>query len=288
MINHLFSLILFFAVSSGAYFFCSGAFPYYQRYRLKVIAETVSSLDEQFLFLTERQAAVIYTLSTVCFLFPGFVLGVRFSWEAGLLGSLIFAITGYHLPKKVIHDISRRRLEKIERQIPDFLKIMSGTLRSGLSVPEAMNKAVREIPSPLSQELGLVLKKIKMGGSFEESFKYLDRRLNLEEISLAVSAIILSNEAGGSLTSVLERLERTIDERKRLKGKIDALTAQGKMQGWVVGLLPFLLGGVLFLIDPGLVTPFWTSLAGGIGLFTFLALEVAGFFLIKKIVQGEA
>ncbi|MBI1820720.1 MAG: type II secretion system F family protein [Nitrospirae bacterium] len=255
---------------------------------MKVITETVSSLDEQFLFLTESQAAVIYTLSTIGFLFLGFFLGVSLSWRAGLLGALFFGIGGYHLPKKVIRAISQKRLKEIERQIPDFLKMILGALRAGLSVSEAMKKAVQEIPPPLSQELGLVLKKIKMGESFEESFKYLDRRLNLEEISLVVSAIILSNEAGGSLTSVLERLERTIEERKRLKGKIDALTAQGKMQGWVVGCLPFLLGVVLFLIDPGLMTPFWTSLSGGIGLFAILLLEMSGFFLIKRIVQGEA
>ncbi len=280
------SLAVFSGVSIGIYSIGNSLLPGYRRYRTRVIRETLSSLDEQFLFLTPRQAGMIHILSTLIFSLIGAVVGLDRSWSGFLLAVLLFGAAGYHLPKLAIHFFFRKRLEKIERQIPDLLKMMFGSLRAGLSLSEAIKQAVREIPPPISHELGLVLKKIKMGESFEESLKFLDDRLRLEDLSLMVSAMILSNEAGGSLTPVLERLEETIEERTRLKGKINALTAQGKMQGWVVGLLPLILGGILFLIDPALMIPFWTTPAGGAGLLAIVLLEISGFWLIKKIVES--
>lgn len=280
------SLLLFLSVASGGYFVWNKITPLTDRYRSDTIAQTLSSLDEQFLFLTPKQAALLHFFSTSAVLILGGFLLSGLEWRWFVAGLLFFGFLGYQIPHRIISLLSKKRVEKIERQIPDFLKMMAGSLRAGLSLSEAVSQAVRELPPPLSQELGLVLKKIRMGESFEESFKFLERRLKIEEMSLVVSAIILSNEAGGSLTPVFDRLENTLVERKRIKAKVDALTAQGKMQGWVVGTLPFFLGSILFLIDPGLIEPFWTTLPGGIGLAAILMLEIAGFLLIKKIVDG--
>jgi tight adherence protein B len=285
---YLFSiaLLLFLSVTAGGYFVWSKIAPFYDQYRSDTIAHTLSSLDEQFLFWTPRQADLLHLFSTaVGVILGGFLLsGVDWPWL--IAGLFLTGFLGYQIPHRIISLLSSKRIKDIERQIPDFLKMMSGSLRAGLSLPEAVSHAVKELPSPVSQELGLVLKKLRMGESFDESFKFLEQRLKIEEMSLVVSAVILSNEAGGSLTPLFDRLEYTLAERNRVKAKIAALTAQGKMQGWVVGTLPFFLGFILFLIDPALITPFWTTLPGVIGLSAILILEIAGFLLINKIVEG--
>ena len=286
MVSFLIHFLLFLSVTAGGYFVLNKITPFYNRYRSDTIAHTLSSLDEQFLFWTPRQADILHLFSTAGGLILGGFLLSGLSWSWMIPGILLSGFLGYQIPQAIISLLSKKRVEEIERQIPDFLNMMSGSLRAGLSLSEAVSQGVRELPPPISQELGLVMKKLRMGESFEESFKFLERRLKIEEMSLVVSAIILSNEAGGSLTPLFERLENTLVERKRIKAKVAALTAQGKMQGWVVGLLPFFLGLVLFLIDPALITPFWTTLSGAIGLAVILLLEIAGFLLIKKIVDG--
>lgn len=286
MVPFLISLLLFLSITAGGCFAWNKIAPLYDRYRSDTISHTLSSLDEQFLFWTPRQADLLHLISTAGGLILGGLFFSGIDWRWFILALFISGFLGYQIPHRIISLLSSKRMEEIERQIPDFLKMMSGALRAGLSLPEAVNQAVKELPPPLSQELGLVLKKLRMGESFEESFKFLERRVKVDEMSLVVSAIILSNEAGGSLTPLFDRLENTLAERKRIKAKIAALTAQGKIQGWVVGALPLFLGFILFLIDPGLMTPFWTTLPGGIGLGLILILEAAGFLLIKKIVEG--
>jgi tight adherence protein B len=286
MVPFLISLLLFLSITAGGYFVWNKIAPLYDRYRADTILHTLSSLDDQFLFWTPRQADLLHLFSTAGgSIFGGFFFS-GIDWRWFIVALFLSGFLGYQIPHRIISLLSRKRVEEIERQIPDFLKMMSGALRAGLSLPEAVNQAVKELPAPLSQELGLVLKKLRMGESFEESFKFLERRVKIEEMSLVVSAIILSNEAGGSLTPLFDRLENTLFERKRIKAKIAALTAQGKIQGWVVGALPLFLGFILFLIDPGLMTPFWTTLPGGIGLVLILFLETAGFLLINRIVEG--
>jgi tight adherence protein B len=288
MLFLILSLLLFLSISSGLYFVWATFVPYYHRSRSRAVAQTLSSLDEQFLFLTPRQVDLFYLISMAVATIAGGIFFSSIQWPWYGLVLILSALAGSPAPRWVIGEFSRRRSAQIEKQIPDFLKMMSGSLRAGLSLSESLKQAVQELPAPISQELGLVLKKNKMGETFEESLRFLDKRLNLEEMSLVVSAIILSNEAGGSLAPLFDRLENTLAERKRIKGKIDALTAQGKLQGWVVGLLPLLLGLILFSIDPTLMTPFWTTSAGVAGLISIVLLELAGFWMIRRIIaEGE-
>ncbi|MBI3593998.1 MAG: type II secretion system F family protein [Nitrospirae bacterium] len=288
MVPLFLSLLLFLSVASGFFFAWEIGAPLYYQYRARSVAQTLSSLDEQFLFLTHRQADSLYSFSMIVTALAGGFLFSNLAWPWYLLALAVSALAGYPVPRWGIAYFSKKRLEKIEKQIPDFLKMMAGSLRAGLSLSDSINLCVKELPSPISQELGLVLKKIKMGKSLEEGLRFFDNRLNLEEVRLVVSAIILSNEAGGSISHLFDKLENTLTERKRIKGKIDALTSQGKIQGWVVGLLPLFLGLVLYLIDPALITPFWTTAAGGAGLIAIALLELAGYWMIRKIVSdGE-
>lgn len=250
--------------------------------------EILSLLDDQLLFLSRRDVTLVQTGSTLLF----FTLFTLISSGQSLPLFLVFSasggLAGFIFPLLAVRFWIGLRKRKIERQIPDFLKFLSGAVKAGASVSEAIRQGARELPSPLSNELELMRKNIRMGKSFEEALLLFRERVNLEEVRLVVSALVLSNMAGGALTGTLERLEKTLEERQRIRGKVAALTAQGKMQGWIVGAIPLILGGFLSLFDPGLMAPFWTTLPGAIALLSVLFLEAAGFYMIRKIVREEA
>jgi tight adherence protein B len=277
--------LVFGAVLAGSFWLLTRLLPAYRDYRIAAVSETLTSLDNQFLFLTRIQAEHAVRVSVALSLLIGavFLSGLdRLPYLLSLAGC---GMAGYQLPRVGIHAVWKIRRNKIESQIPDFLNSMTGSLRAGLSLQEAIRQYVRLNEPPLSQEIGLILKKMKMGSSFEESISYLDNRLNLEEFSLISTAIVLSNSAGGSLGALFERMKGNMEERKRIRGKIRVLTAQGKLQAWIVGGLPALLGLALYFIDPELITPFWTTTEGAVGGIAILGLETAGFFMIRKIIS---
>lgn len=280
----LFFLPLFFI---SLYLFADWGDISFRRVMARREREILSLLDDQLLFLNRKDVYRIQTGSTLLF----FILFMLVSFGQRLPLLLLFSaaggLTGFILPLFAVRIWIGLRKRKIERQIPDFLTFLSGAVRSGASVPEAIRLGARELPPPLSQELELIRKNIRMGKSFEEALGLFRERANLEEVRLLVSALVLSNMAGGALTVTLDRLEKTLEERARIRGKVASLTAQGKMQGWIVGAIPLLLGGFLSLLDPGLMAPFWTTLPGVVALLSVLFLEAAGFYMIRKIVRED-
>ena len=124
--------------------------------------EIITLLDEQFLFINRRQAFFFQAGSTLFFFSGGILLFKDFSWPLTALFSSLSALTGFLLPLSLVRFLMKRRERALADQLPDFIKMVSGSLRAGLSVQEALRFAAREIPAPFSQELGLILKNIRL------------------------------------------------------------------------------------------------------------------------------
>jgi tight adherence protein B len=191
---------------------------------------------------------------------------------------------GFLLPDFVLRFMENKRLEKFEIQLLEGLNSLSNSLKAGFSFPQALAQVVRESDPPFSQELGLVLKENKLGVSLEKALINLTRRVPSEDLELVVSSIVLTRELGGNLATIFERLAHTIRERMKLKGKIDALTSQGRMQGWVVGLMPLVLGVIIAFISPDMIQAFFNSLVGWFLVGLMIVFEIIGALVIKKIV----
>ena len=113
----------------------------------------------------------------------------------------------------------------------------------------------------------------------------ISKRVESEELNIAVVSINIARQAGGNLAEILMHIADTIRERERIKGKIDSLTAQGKMSGFVIGALPFLLAIVLYKIDPKLMQPLFNTLIGQIIMLFVLVMITVGFVWIMKIIK---
>lgn len=197
---------------------------------------------------------------------------------------VILAGVGFFLPKIGLNIAKKNRLKKFNTQLVDGITLIANSARSGLGIIQGIDMLVKEMRPPISQEFSLMLQEYKLGVSLEDALNHLAERVKSDEIKIVVTAIVIARIAGGKISEVLEQIAHTIRERNKIQGKINALTAQGKLQGIVVGLLPILLGVAIYYINPDLMLPMFHTLMGWAFLAAIVVLEIIGAFLIKKIV----
>ena len=211
----------------------------------------------------------------------------------GLLGVLL----GSQVPGIYARFAARRRLKAFENQLSDTLNLWVNALRSGYSVLQAMEAIATELPPPVSQEFERVIQEIRLGIDVETALDNVLRRAPSEDFDLVVTAVKVQREVGGNLSEILDIISHTIRERVRIKGEIQTLTAQGRISGWIITILPvglaiFLRGAnpeyinELFIreLQPELIPSVpcgWLMV--GIG----AVMIISGGFLIQKVVDIE-
>ena len=187
-------------------------------------------------------------------------------------------------PRIIYARMRRRRLKIFEAQVPDALMLLAGGLRAGVSLSTAIQQLVTESEPPLSQEFTLMMREQRLGVTLEESLNHLARRVPTQIVMLVVSAMRVASETGGGLAETLERTSVTIRSKFQVEGKIDALTAQGRLQAWVVGALPLGLMVVLNKMEPVAMGMLWHTPVGWATLAVVAFLEIMGIWLIRKII----
>ena len=249
-----------------------------QAWRERFTRETGFHLRELFLFVDPARLYVLNLALTL--------LGALAAWllSASLLMALVAAIVLALTPRGVLRWLRKRRVEHIEQQLPDGLQMLAGTARAGLSLPAAIRQVSAELTPPLQQELLLVQHEQRLGVSLDDALENLARRVPAQPIKLMVSAMRIANETGGGLAETLERTANTLRSQQAMELKILALTAQGKLQAWVVGLLPMFLLWVLNRMEPDAMAQLWTTQLGWGVLAAVLVMEFIGVLLIRRIV----
>lgn len=217
----------------------------------------------------------------LCFVF------VAISSLIGPLNGLLFSVVGGVIPWAMLSRAKRKRRETIEEQLPDALISMSNSLRAGLTLPQAMGILVDNTSPPISQEFGLLLKEHRMGLTLDEAMTGMSERVMSKNLDLVVTSIQVARIAGGNLPQVFEDTAHAIREISRLEAKIQTMTAQGKMQAWVLGGLPPLMGFLIYKVDPKMVAPLWEDPIGWIILFFIALMEIVGVFMIRKILTVD-
>ncbi len=253
--------------------------PAVQRYRALYTQEASISLSEVFLFIDPAQ------------LWVGAIVG------ASALGLLLFATTGSgllavaasvvaaRLPRHVVLVLRKRRSLRFEQQLPAALMALASALRAGLGVSTALKHIVEQADAPLAQEFGLMLREQRIGVSFDAALDNLNGRMSSEATSLVVASLRVAAQTGGNLAEALEGISETLRARLQLQGKVRALTAQGRMQAWIVGSLPILLAIVLDYMEPQAMALLWHTPLGWGVLLVVAVLETTGILMIRRIVN---
>jgi tight adherence protein B len=186
-------------------------------------------------------------------------------------------------PYALITLAQARRLRRLEHQLPEWLLALAGAIQSGSGLLQAVRHIGAQAPVPLGQELGLLLRELRMGLSFDQALVNLATRIPTESISLCVSSLRIATQTGGSLGPLLADLAGTLRARHILDGKVAALTSQGRLQAWIMAALPLLLAGVLAAIDPQAMAAFDTPWGWAV-IALVIMLDALGLWLIRRIV----
>ncbi len=184
-----------------------------------------------------------------------------------------FAI-GLRTPAFVLNAMKQARGRKIDAQLMDGLILLANCLRSGLDIVQGFEMVSKDLLPPISDEFGLVIKNYQLGMTFEKALGVMEERVESKMLSYMIRAIVLQRQMGGNLTKVFERIVVDIREESKLEEKTKAMTAQQKIQSIVVGIMPWVMVGVMFMFQPETMIKFYSSPLG-MSVFIFCAIWIA-------------
>ncbi len=203
------------------------------------------------------------------------------------LPAIFTAIFGAIIPYMLLRYRQNKRLHAFDRQLPNVLMQLSGSMRAGYGLLQAIDFVSREMPPPAGKEFAQIVRDVKLGLTTMDALDQLLERVNSSDLQLIVTAVRIQAETGGNLAEILDTVGETIRERVRIKGELRSLTSQQRIAGYVLAGLPIVVFLFLMLINPTfesrLFAPGWTLCIP----FGALVSMVVGFIVIRRIVSIE-
>lgn len=198
---------------------------------------------------------------------------------------LIFAGFAGALPALYVISRRARRLKHLERQLPDALDLLTRAIRSGHAFSSALKMIGEEMVDPIAGEFAFVHDEINYGVTLEQALNNLGERVPITDLRYFIIAVIIQRESGGNLAEVLTNLSRLIRARLKLMDKVKVLSSEGRMSGWILSIMPFFMAGLLTVVNPEFMKPFFSDPIG-ITIIQYLAVMMfMGMMLIRKIIR---
>ena len=213
---------------------------------------------------------------------PGLV-GIMLNMD--LVAVLGICVVGFAIPPIMVQRSRSKQQQLFNKQLGESLTIMSNCMRSGYSFQQAMHSISKEMQPPVSTEFGRVVREINYGATLEQALNNMSQRVNSKDFDLLISAVITSAQVGANLSEILDTISETITDRIRLREEVRVFSAQGRMSGIIIGLLPVFVILFLMILNPTYLTDFVNHPIGKLLLIASVFLEVIGFILINRIVD---
>jgi tight adherence protein B len=210
----------------------------------------------------------------------------RGTTPALLLGIPIGAV-GYMLPAFYVRARIGRQIQKFNGQLEAMLTMVSSSLRAGFGLMQAFDLAAEQLQPPMSTELHRLQRDTRMGASLEEALEKLRERVGSYDLDVIVTAILIQRSVGSNLSEVLEKVAHTIRERVRIKGEINTLTAQKRLSGLIIGLMPVAFVLMMLAVNFEYMSLLFTDPLGRLLLILAVGLDIIGILMIKRIVSVE-
>jgi tight adherence protein B len=227
---------------------------------------------------------------------PGLFLlsSVGAAGVAFLLGSIlgeptvlcfIFALVALVCPFLYLQFIIWKRLRKFLEQFPDGLDMISQSLQAGLGLTQSIVFVAKEMPDPMGTEFSVFIEEVNLGLPLADALKKFEERMNLPEVRLFNTALMVQREVGGSLAELLNKLSNIIRDRFRIERLIKSLTAQNRMSAWTVCSVPPFLAFFMFIREPEMMNQMMNHPVGRGMLAAALVLEICGILVFRKIIK---
>jgi tight adherence protein B len=275
----LVSLFAAAAVTFVSYSILNPLYAWWDRYLIKWSRWMQLEFEAMHQEMPRNRARKILSYSVLVMSVLGFL--VNFS----VVFAIVFAGLGLVVPRWVISWLRARRFRQINAQLGEALTLVSSSLRSGLSLPQGVELVVQEMEPPIAEEFAIVIKENRLGLAFDEALTNLAERVPTPDLDMVVTAIVTIRETGANLAEVFDVIAHTVRERKKVEGKIQAMTAEGMTQGMMMCAVPPVLIITFYFLDPSLVEPLFTTFLGILMLLVVAAMDAMGMWMILNTVK---
>lgn len=204
---------------------------------------------------------------------------------AGRVGLVLGALVGAAVPYVLLTFKFKRRMAKLEYDLPTALQFIVNALRAGHALNSAMAIVGSEGPVGCREDFAQLNDSLRLGVPLLQAFEQMLHRTPSVDLQFMATAMLIQRETGGNLTEILDRLNSVVLERKRMRGHVKALTGQARMGGYVVGALPFFLGFGMFFMNPKYLAPMLETTLGNYLLGGALFMQCVGALCMKKIIN---
>lgn len=189
------------------------------------------------------------------------------------------------LPVAYARRRKRARVMRFERLFPDALDMLTNALRAGMAFPTAVQVVADESPDPVAKEFAIVFEENRLGLAMKDALRKLGERVDSAEVRLFVTAVIMHRETGGNLAEILEGTAAVIRDRFRILGDVRSLTAQSRLSGGILAVLPLVVAGMVLVVAPDYLRDFVADPLGRNLVFGAVVLQIIGFFMMRRIIN---
>ncbi|MCX7900395.1 MAG: type II secretion system F family protein [Methylocystis sp.] len=228
-----------------------------------------------------RSAAFAAFLGFSSLVTVGVTRALDHHWIALPIGLVVSAVAAIAF----IRFIRARRIAKFSRQLPEVLEIIVRSLRSGHPLPASLSLVARETRDPAGTEFGMAFDEVAYGLDVPTAIKNMSRRVGDPDLLYVLTSISIQSASGGNLSEILARLSTTIRERQKLRLRIGAMTAEGRLSGLVLTVLPILVFLVVSWLDPSYFGDVWDRPAFVNTMRVAIGLLIVGLIMIKRLVN---
>lgn len=229
-------------------------------------------------------AGGLILMSVGCLVISFYLVQLR---TGSLMFGLLVGLGLASLPFLFVIFKRRARFNKFEQVLPEALDLMVSAMRAGHSLNSSIDLVAQEASDPVASEFRICFDEQNYGLELKTAMNNLVTRVPLQDLKMVVTAILIQKESGGNLAEVLDKVSYVIRERFRLKRQVRVHTAQGRMTGWVLSILPLALGVGLYFIDPKHMSLLWTRSIGVKLLWASAIMTIIGAMIIRKIVNMD-
>jgi tight adherence protein B len=248
-------------------------------------ARTALDLDRADLHLRAGEYVALRVGMALLFFALAFVLIP--SRPVAMVIGIALGVVGSLAPAFFVRFRSRKRLSKLESQLEEALTLTANSLKAGFGLLQSLEMAAQQLKHPIATELRRTLHDINVGSSTEDALLALSERASSYDLDIVITAILIQRSVGGNLAEILDTVAHTMRERARIRGHVKAVTSQQRLTGYILGIMPIAVMGLLFLVASEYMTPLFTTLAGQVMLVGAGIMELIGTLLIRRILTIE-
>lgn len=197
---------------------------------------------------------------------------------------LAAAGVAFMVPALFVRRRISKQVDRFNDQLDEMLTMVSNSLRAGFGLLQAFDLAAEQSQPPMSTELHKLLRDTRMGSSLETALEKMGERVGSYDLDVVITAMLIQRSVGSNLSEVLEKVAHTIRERARIKGEINTLTAQKRLSGWIIGLMPAAFVTIMMAISFDYMSVLFTDPAGRMLLLVAVLLDAIGIVVIRRIV----